>query len=255
MQIPPPPPEVRCRLEWGRRGAATGAARGDILVIVDVLSFSSAVVTATERGASVYPCADGESETDRAHALGAEAAVHRNAVPAEGRYSLSPLSFLTVTAGERVVLASPNGATCSRHAREAPAIICGALLNRSAVATSLRSMLSGSDRAVTVVACGERWEEPAEEGRLRFAIEDYLGAGAIIAALGVVSTAEATLAARAFESAAGELPELLHLCDSGRELDQKGYRGDVEHAARVDLYAVVPVLREGRFEGGGVWEV
>ena len=37
------------RLEWGRRGANLAAQRGDVLVIVDVLSFSSAVVTAVQQ--------------------------------------------------------------------------------------------------------------------------------------------------------------------------------------------------------------
>ena len=102
---------------------------------------------------------------------------------------------------------------------------------------------------MTIVACGERWDEPAEEGLLRFAIEDYLGAGSIIAALDLERSAEATLAARAFLAAEKQIGELLSECDSGRELRQKGYGGDVEHAAQVDRYRVVPVLGEGRFEG------
>src|SRR5687768_5068325 len=85
MQIPPPSVDIRCRLEWGRRGAAVGAERGDILVVVDVLSFSSAVATAVERGASIYPCADGESAAKRAGEVGGEVAVHRKGVPEQGR--------------------------------------------------------------------------------------------------------------------------------------------------------------------------
>ena len=45
-----------CHLEWGRRGAERAALRGDILAVCDVLSFSTAVVTACMRGARVYPC-------------------------------------------------------------------------------------------------------------------------------------------------------------------------------------------------------
>src|SRR5689334_9619168 len=46
----------RCRLDWGRHGARAAAERQDILVIVDTLSFSTAVVTAVQRGGLVYPC-------------------------------------------------------------------------------------------------------------------------------------------------------------------------------------------------------
>ena len=46
----------RCRLEWGRDGARRASARRDILVVVDTLRFSTAVVTAVPRGAIIYPC-------------------------------------------------------------------------------------------------------------------------------------------------------------------------------------------------------
>ncbi len=45
----------RCRLDWGRRGTHQAAERGDILVIVDTLSFSTDVVTAVHRGGIIYP--------------------------------------------------------------------------------------------------------------------------------------------------------------------------------------------------------
>ena len=36
-----------CRLEWGWRGARLAAERGDVLAVVDVLSFSTTAVTAS----------------------------------------------------------------------------------------------------------------------------------------------------------------------------------------------------------------
>src|SRR5579883_2447828 len=87
----------RCRLEWGRRGAEAAAARGDVLVVVDTLSFSSAVTTAARHGVAVYPSAveDGRALAGR---LGAEVAVRRGEVPSRGRFSLSPLTFVGVEA-------------------------------------------------------------------------------------------------------------------------------------------------------------
>jgi 2-phosphosulfolactate phosphatase len=52
----------RCRFDWGRRGTRQAAERGDILVIVDTLSFSTTTVTALHRGGIIYPCSSHEED-------------------------------------------------------------------------------------------------------------------------------------------------------------------------------------------------
>src|SRR5690242_21884893 len=79
----------RCRLDWGRHGVRQAAERGDILVIVDVLSFSTATITAVHYGGSIYPCSLEEDAATLAQHIGGEAAVSRYDVPQRGRFSLS----------------------------------------------------------------------------------------------------------------------------------------------------------------------
>jgi 2-phosphosulfolactate phosphatase len=86
---------------------------------------------------------------------------------------------------------------------------------------------------VAVIAAGERWPD----GGLRPAIEDLLGAGAIIAALEGRQTPEAE-----------GLERLLTGCLSGQELVHRGLRGDVRMAAELDAGDSVPILRNGAFE-------
>jgi 2-phosphosulfolactate phosphatase len=244
-------PGYRCRLEWGRRGARVAVERGDILIVVDVLSFSSAVATAIANGAVIFPCAWEDDPDALATRLGAEAAVRRQDVPERGRFSLSPPTFDAARPGERIVLASPNGGTCSRHGRGVPNLFVGTLVNAEAVAGTLAAALEASPNlAVTILACGERWQEPSEQtrfedGDLRFALEDYLGAGAILAHLPpyLTRSPEARAAEAAFHSLAPDLAAVLADCGSGRELIAKGYGQDVTHAARLNAYAAVPVLR------------
>jgi 2-phosphosulfolactate phosphatase len=235
----------RCRHEWGRDGARRAASRGDILVVVDLLSFSTAVATAIDGGAIVYPCGHAEDAAALAASLGAESAVHRRDVPARGRFSLSPLSFLDVMPGTRIVLPSPNGATCSRHARDVPHLFVGALVNATAVARAANRLLATTDLGITILSCGERWSAPGEDGELRFALEDYLGAGAIIAGLECDKSPEALACEGAFMSLRGGLKRAILDCGSGLELIEKGCEGDVIHAARLDRYTTVPVMREG----------
>jgi 2-phosphosulfolactate phosphatase len=235
----------RVRLAWGRRGARSAAARGDTLVVVDTLSFSTAVITAVSRGAVVWPCAPDDVPAEVAARHGAELAVGRGR--AGGRFTLSPLSLLKAEPGTRVVLPSPNGSTCSRYAQDVPLLLIGAPLNAAAVVKALASVQGD----VTVLACGERW---ADDDTLRVALEDYLGAGAILAGLGEGLSPEAEVCAAAFRAARPRFRELLRDCGSGRELRERAYGSDVEHAAGIDTFDVVPVLRDGAFRplaGGG----
>lgn len=239
----------RCRLEWGRRGAREATERGDVLVVVDVLSFTSCVVTAVARGGLIRPCLNAEEAERLQAAWGGVVAARRRETSAQHPYSLSPVSFLTMPPETRVLLPSPNGATCCRLAGTDGLVIAGALLNAGAVAGYLSGLLAqDSNTAITVLASGERWQTPSEDGDLRFALEDYLGAGAILSGLpAALLSPEAHLCANAFHSSRSDLESLLWECASGRELRSRGYSEDVLHASRLDLYTVIPVQRQNVF--------
>jgi 2-phosphosulfolactate phosphatase len=240
--------EYRCRLEWGRRGAREAAARGDVLVVVDTLSFSTAVAAAVAHGGAIYPCAWDDDPLALGARVEAEVAVRRQDVPARGRFSLSPATFERIEAGTRVVLPSPNGATCSQYGQIVPLLFVGSLVNAGAVADVVLMVVVGSDCGVTVLACGERWPTPNEDGELRFAIEDYLGAGAILARLPLARSPEAEVCEGAFRHARAELGRIIMESGSGRELRAMGFASDVERAVRLDLYDAVPVMQGERLE-------
>jgi 2-phosphosulfolactate phosphatase len=235
----------RCRLDWGRRGTRQAAERGDVLVIVDTLTFSTAVATAVQHGGLVYPCALTDDPPALARRIGGEAAVHRREVPAHGRFSLSPGTYAELEPGTRVVLASPNGATCSRYGGTVPYLFVGSLLNAAAVAAAVTEVLATTAYNVTVIACGERWPDAGESEGLRVAVEDYLGAGAILSYLPAPRSPEAQVCVGAFTQARADLPALLWECGSGRELRAIGFGDDVRHAAQLNLYETVPLMQDG----------
>ena len=231
-----------CRLEWGWRGARLAAARGDVIAIVDVLSFSTTAVTAAVRGAHLYPCTDETEARERASRHAAEIAVRREDVPARGRFSLSPCTYFQCTPVDRVALPSPNGATCCRLASSSPVVLIGCLLNASAAARAASISMSRHDANLTVLACGEQWPNPSEEGQLRFALEDYLGAGALLSALDLPMSPDAQVCRAAFNAVRGKLLEHLSECASGIELRERGWFKDVQHAAQLDRYDAIPLL-------------
>jgi 2-phosphosulfolactate phosphatase len=226
--------DVRC--EWGAHGVRQLGPGSDAVIIVDVLSFSTCVSIATSRGASVfpYPFNDATLQT-YARSMRAEVASPRGT----GSYSLSPQSLLEIPAGTRLVLPSPNGATLTLATGNVPTF-AGCLRNCRTVAAA--AMRCG--RRVAVVPAGERW---SEDGSRRFALEDWLGAGAIMARLRGSLSPEAQAAVAAYRHAGDDLMAALERCASGKELCARGFACDIVLAAQVDVDDCAPVLRHGAY--------
>ena len=212
-------------------------------VVVDTLTFSTAVSVAADQGVWIRPYRWAAAAAgDEARRLGATLAVHRGAaVP--GDVSLSPSTFRTANDLTRVVLPSPNGSTiCAVLAEAGADVVVGTLRNRHAVAAYLRER---GDR-VLLVPAGERWPD----GSLRPAIEDLWGAGAVVDAIlaadpGVAMTDETLAATAAYRLVEDRLPETLLACPSGQELVGLGYASDVTIAAELDASQAVPTLQDG----------
>jgi 2-phosphosulfolactate phosphatase len=227
--------DIRC--EWGLAGIYN-LAPADVVVIVDVLSFSTAVEVAVTRGAMVLPYL-WKDESAQAYAR------EHNATLALGRgrseYSLSPMSLLNVPPGLRLVVPSPNGSTLAFEARDKGAkVIAGCLRNASAVARSAQR----AGKTINVIPAGERWPD----GSLRFAIEDFIGAGAIIHAMKGTRSPEAQSAVAAFEQARDDLHSRIASSSSGRELCERGFTGDVNIATEHGVSDTVPVLVDDVFQ-------
>lgn len=202
------------RLEWGVEGLRR-LERADVVVVVDVLRFSSSVVDAVAAGVSV------------------------------------PLA--------EAVAWSRNGAAVAAAAEPSVVLLAG-LRNASAVA---RAIVAVQERrqartSVSVVAAGEL----DEAGALRFAVEDHLGAGAVIAALtdlGIDHTSpDAAVAAEAFRALRRALRHMIAASGSARELSGGVSATDrmvaggvaptpVADAAELDAIDAVPILDDGIF--------
>lgn len=203
------------RFEWGVEGLAR-LAPADIVVVVDVLRFSSTMPDAVASGI-VVTLADAREW-------------------------------------------STNGAAVVAAAGEGSLVLVGGLRNASAVARAVQSVQERRQErtSVAVIAAGER----DAEGLLRVAVEDQLGAGAIIAALtdlGIDHTSpDAAVAAEGFRALKGALRHLLSASGSGRELEigvastaRMAASGitpaSVAEAAALDATTTVPMLTAGTF--------
>lgn len=180
------------RFEWGVAGLRR-LDPADIVVVVDVLRFSSTVTDAVASGRTV---------------------------------SLANAADW-----------SPNGAAVAAATAGESTVLLGSLRNASAVARAVLALQNQRQgrTSVSVIAAGEL----TKAGDLRFAVEDQLGAGSIIAALSEVGIDHTSPeAAAACESARGLRRAMRHLLTasgSGRELE-----AGVPSTARVEAAGLVP---------------
>ena len=91
-----------------------------------------------------------------------------------------------------------------------------------------------------MIPCGERWPDDS----LRPAVEDLIGAGAIISHLGGSKSPEARVAEAVFEASRTDLARTVAACASGQELIQRGFAADVDLASRLDCSESVPLLQD-----------
>lgn len=226
------------RLEWGGEGVTALGGLCAVLVVVDVLSFSTAVDVLVGRGGQVRPV----RWLDRTKAKPAD----------DPAWTLRPSSLLSAPAGTLLDLPSPNGATlCDLAATTGAVVLAGCLRNASAVARAAEESADGGP--IGVIAGGERWGVDINSaagvnfGPLRPSAEDLLGAGAILSHLLDYGSAsvEARIAADAFRHNREQITEVLAGCVSGRELIAAGHAGDVALASQVDVSDVAPRLVDG----------
>ncbi|HJU75578.1 MAG TPA: 2-phosphosulfolactate phosphatase [Gemmatimonadaceae bacterium] len=222
-----------CRCEWGPLAVAA-LAPADVTIVVDVFSFTTCVDVAVASGASIlpYPWND-PTAAEFAKTHGAELAGRRR----QAKYSLAPESYRGAPPGLRCVLPSPNGAQVALAAAStAPVLLAGCLRNARAVAAAALRL----GTSFNVIPAGERWPD----GSLRPALEDLLGAGAILRLLPGERSLEAAAAVALFERCRDNLIATLDGTGSGRELAQRGHTDDKLIAGDLDASTCVP-----RFDG------
>lgn len=224
--------DIRC--EWGEQGVAALAPISDVIIIVDLFSFTTCVEIATAQGATVYPYR-GEDAVGFAQSVSATLATKWGG----SGYSLSPHSLVQLPPDLRLVLPSPNGSTLSLGTGTTPTL-AGCLRNYQAVATAAMKL----GKRIAVIPAGERWyPDPA----LRPAYEDWLGAGAIISALRGQLSPDARAARAAFLDAQADLATLVAHCSSAKEHVERGHAENVALVAATGVSGCVPQLVDGAY--------
>jgi 2-phosphosulfolactate phosphatase len=208
------------------RDLAPGQLRGRACAVFDVLRATTTMAAALAAGVKEIRLfetladarAAGAATAEKKLLCGEEACLP----PAGFDLGNSPGQFIDSHRGSTLFMCTTNGTRALLAACEADVIVPAAVVNASAVAALLRR----SARDITTLLCA------GTNGAV--AMEDVIGAGAVIAALG--DEAEmigyvARLARRMFLASRDALPRVFRDAQGGRNLLRVGLEADIDFAA------------------------
>jgi 2-phosphosulfolactate phosphatase len=222
--------------EWGLKGIEKFKRISDAIIIVDVLSFSTSVDIALGNEAVIFPYRF-KDETSYLYARQVHAEL-ASFSRSKDKYSLSPESLTKIEKGTKLILPSPNGAELALSTGSVPTL-CACLRNCKSVAEYAMSL----GENILVIPTGEKWED----GSHRFAVEDCIGAGAVISFLKGNLSAESKTALHIFNSFKDNLFEIISACVSGAALIKRGFEEDITLACQFNVSKTVPVLEDNSF--------
>ncbi|MBX2982876.1 MAG: 2-phosphosulfolactate phosphatase [Flavobacteriales bacterium] len=212
-----------------------------IVVVIDILRATSAMVTAFEHGVKdIIPVATIEEARQYIGRPGHIAAAERNGEVVEGfPVGNSPLAFKAMDLREKtIVISTTNGTQAINTGREARQLVIGAFLNL----TALTDWLVKQDDNILLLCSG--WRD-------KFSLEDSVFAGAVMERLlesGKFGVEEdSSIASKYLYMAARDnLMSILKAAPRRKRLQQLHLLEDVKFCLTPDQSTVIPILRGGR---------
>ena len=217
---------------------------GKVVVVLDILFATTTMVAALAGGAAeVVPVLDeaaARAEGERCVAGGFVLAGELYAETLPGFAHPAPLALLEHgVEGKILVYSTTNGTVAMSQAAGAARVYCGALLNARRLAQHIVARHAGDTVLVVCSGSGNN-----------FNLEDFYGAGCFVERFAELLGAAADFsdAAKAARALYNHTPAREALLDSrvGRMMAARGLTREVEFAARLDAFPVVPALERGR---------
>jgi 2-phosphosulfolactate phosphatase len=239
---------------------------GRAVVVVDVLRATTTIVQALSAGATqVVPCLEVEEARRTAKVVGAAAVLGGERAGGKiAGFDLgnSPLEYTPQSVGGKIlVMTTTNGTRAMDRCRQARRVLIGAFVNLSAICREL-----AAESQIAIVCAGTDAQVTREDTLFAGAVVDELtrvlplpvgegrGEGSALPLLlgegwgeGLLLNDQAEIAADAWRSAmanlaADPLSRTLRASQGGRNLIGIGLENDIDLAAQIDRFDLVPEL-------------
>ena len=226
------------------KDAVRGGSRGDVVVVIDVLRCTSAIVTALANDATNVTAVESVSRARSLKSRNPDSilAGERGGLPPRGfELGNSPLDFSAKkVSGKGIIITTSSGTQAIQNASEARVVLLGSFLNLTAVAKKAWEAADEKSCGLTVAMSGKLGS---------FSLEDFLCSGAIANLWENESAAfsdSAYASLLAYRSARSDLFENVLKGNHAQELVRIGFNRDVAFCCERDRYDTVPILKEGK---------
>jgi 2-phosphosulfolactate phosphatase len=205
------------------------------VVVLDVLRATTSMIAALDAGVrqiGIYPSTAAAAIAGKASPSSLLCGEERCLRPPGFDLGNSPGAFeSSLHAGRELLMSTTNGTRAIIAARGAAKIFIGGLVNAAAVARRIVR----ENLPIALLCAGTNGE---------VAMEDILGAGAVIDSLGefisiCLESDSAHIAQRLFSANRDQLPAILQLTRGGRNLIGAGLEADIDFAARLNIFDTV----------------
>ncbi|MGQ9542783.1 MAG: 2-phosphosulfolactate phosphatase [Candidatus Bathyarchaeia archaeon] len=228
-------------LETSYKYASRARLRGDIIIVVDVLRFSSSVVVGLAHGVEAFIPVKTLREARSLYRRDSSlilAGERHGFKPKDFHIGNSPRDFeLAKLEGKRVVITTTNGTMALQYAKGSKWILVGSFLNAKAVSTVASRLLKNGGVSIVL----------ASRNGMLF-IEDFLCGGLLASNLSVElgeMDDEAMAAKLAWIAAEHQLEGVVRRGLHATYLEGIGYGEDVAFCLRRDVYDIVPFMKDG----------
>ena len=229
---------MQVNLELVARDAGKAVVRGDVVVVVDVLRCTSSIITALANGARRIRPVRTVKEARRIHAQTPRSVLageRGGRKPRGFTLGNSPREFTrNAVEGQDIVITTTSGTAALSRVMDARWVLIGALVNAQVVADAAARIGAKEGRGISLALAGKRGS---------FSLEDFLGAGAIIAALparGLEYSDDAYASVLAFQVAKASLTTIIQAGSHGQTLLHLGLGEDVDFCTQLNTYRIVP---------------
>ena len=231
-------------MEFVAKDTVKAVKRRDVIIIIDALRCCSTIVTALANGATgIIPVKTilEARRLKKKHPKFIIAGERKGLKPKSFTLGNSPLEFsLGNVGGKEIILTTTSGTKAISLSKKGKWVLIGAFLNAKAIAEASLKIAEGEKTGISLVLSGK-------EGR--FSLEDFLCAGAIAESFPTrrVELSDAVVATLlSFKGAHLSLKKAIQQGSHAKYLEKKGFENDVEFCSKMNVFNIVPFLKEER---------